>query len=129
MAHGEAVTPVHKPPVSGDSSPDSLRSSCSRCGVELRRSAYNFRLSGTAAYHCLRCALIHWPTVQRSLLISLIVGTLLTAINQGNLIVQGDLSANLAWQVPLTYIAPYCVATIGAVLNARRTAGVEVDEA
>ena len=100
--------------------------SCSRCNVELRRSAYEVRLSGTAAYHCLRCALLHWPTVRRSLLISLIVGTLLTTINQGILIVQGDLSANLAWQVPLTYLIPYCVATIGAILNARRT-GVEID--
>ena len=128
MANPEIVTPVHKPPASREASLNDLRSSCDRCGVELRRSAYNFRLSGTAAYHCLRCALMHWPTVQRSLLISLIVGTLLTAINQGNLIVQGDLSATLAWQVPLTYLVPYCVATIGAVLNARRTAGVEFDE-
>ena len=128
MANPEIVTPVHKPPASRESSLDDLRSSCDRCGVELRRSAYEFRLFGTTAYHCLRCALMHWPTVQRSLLISLIIGTLLTAINQGNLIVQGDLSANLAWQVPLTYLVPYCVATTGAILNARRTAGVEFHE-
>ena len=72
---------------------------------------------------------MHWPTVQRSLLISLIVGTLLTAINQSTLIVQGDLPARLAWQVPLTYVVPYCVATIGAVLNARRPLGAELDNA
>ena len=128
MEHPEIATSADKPPASREVSPDGLRSSCSRCAAELRRSAYEFRLSGTAAYHCLRCALMHWPTVQRSLLISLIVGTLLTAINQGNLIVQGDLSANLAWQVPLTYLVPYCVATIGAVLNARRS-NVELDHA
>ena len=128
MEHPETATPAHKAAASREASPDSLRLSCSRCAAELRRSAYEFRLSGTAAYHCLRCALMHWPTVQRSLLISLIVGTLLTAINQGALIVQGDLSANLAWQVPLTYLVPYCVATIGAVLNARRI-DVELDHA
>ena len=100
-------------------------SNCSRCGVALRGSAYNVRLSGTSASRCLRCAVMHWPTVQRSLLLSLIVGTVITAINHGILIVQGDLSANLAWQVPLTYLVPYCVATTGAILNARRTAGVE----
>ena len=129
MAHPEIVAPVDKPTASRAASPDGPRSSCSRCDAELRRSAYEFRLPGTAAYHCLRCALMHWPTVQRSLLISLVVGTLLTAINQGNLIVQGELPASLAWQVPLTYLIPYCVATIGAVLNARRIAGVDFDEA
>ena len=126
MEHPEIATSADKPPASTEASRDDLRSSCRRCDAELHRSAYEVRLSGTAAFHCLRCALMHWPTVQRSLLISLIVGTLLTTINQGILIVQGDLSANLAWQVPLTYLIPYCVATIGAILNARRT-GVEVD--
>ena len=112
-----------------EASPDSLGSSCTHCDTELRRSAYEVRLSGIAAYHCLRCALTHWPTVRRSLLISLVVGTLLTAINQGNLIAQGDPPASLAWQVPLTYLVPYCVATIGAILNARRTAGAGLDHA
>ena len=101
--------------------------SCSRCNAELRRSAYEVRLSGITVSRCLRCALMHGPTVRRSLFISLMVGTLLTAINQGNLIVQGDLSANLAWQVPLTYLVPYCVATIGAILNARRTVSAGLD--
>ncbi len=128
MAHPENAT-AHNPPASKEVSLDVLRSSCRRCAAELHRSAYDLRLSGSAAYHCLRCALMHWPTVQRSLIISLIVGTLLTAINQGNLIVQGDLPASLAWQVPLTYLVPYCVATTGAILNARRSVGVELDHA
>ncbi len=104
-------------------------SNCSRCGIALRGSAYDVRLRGTTVSRCLRCAIMNWPTVQRSLLSSLIVGTVITAINQGTLIVQGDLSANLAWQVPLTYLVPYCVATTGAILNARRTAGIEIDDA
>ena len=58
--------------------------------------------------------------MRRSLTIALIVGAILTAINQGNLIVQGDFPAALAWKVPLTYAVPYCVATTGAILNARR---------
>ena len=101
-------------------------SNCSRCGVVLQGSAYKVRLSGTTASRCLRCALLHWPTVRRSLLISLIVGTLLTAVNQGTYFVNGNLPATLAWQVPLTYITPYCVATLGAILNARNTR-VEID--
>lgn len=56
----------------------------------------------------------------RSLVISLLIGTLLVIINQGNIIVQGDLPSSLVWKVPLTYAVPYCVATAGAMLNARR---------
>ena len=55
----------------------------------------------------------------RSLVIAAIVGTLLTAINQGNIILQGDASAALAWKIPLTYSVPYCVATAGALMNSR----------
>jgi hypothetical protein len=59
------------------------------------------------------------PLVVRSLAVALVVGTLLTAINQGNIILQGDASPALAWKIPLTYAVPYCVATLGALLNSR----------
>jgi len=62
---------------------------------------------------------MHRPLVARSLIIALIVGTILTAINQGNVILGGDASAALAWKIPLTYAVPYCVATVGALLNSR----------
>jgi len=68
---------------------------------------------------CLRCSLLYVPMLSRSLIIALIVGTLLTAINQGNIIAQGDLPLILAWKVPLTYCVPFFVATTGAILNAR----------
>ncbi len=55
----------------------------------------------------------------RSFLICLAVGTLQVAINQGNVILQGDASMALAWKIPLTYAVPYGVATVGAVLNSR----------
>ncbi len=63
--------------------------------------------------------LIYGPLVRRSLVIGLIVGTILTAINQGNLLVQGHFPVVLYWKIPLTYAVPYCVATTGAILNAR----------
>lgn len=47
------------------------------------------------------------------------VGTVLTAINQGNLILEGSLTSALAGKVPITYAVPYIVATTGALLNAR----------
>lgn len=92
---------------------------CGRCGAELKGALYEVRAGEGRAPRCLRCALIHAPLVGRSLVICLIVGTILTAINQGNVIVQGDLPTALAWKVPLTYAVPYCVATTGAILNAR----------
>jgi len=58
-------------------------------------------------------------TLGRSLLIALFVGTVLTAINQGNLLLDGEFPAALYWKIPLTYCVPFLVATAGAVLNAR----------
>lgn len=58
--------------------------------------------------------------MRRSLIVAVIVGTILTAINQGNVILSGDFPPSLYWKIPLTYAVPYCVATTGAILNARR---------
>lgn len=92
---------------------------CERCACQLRGASYEVRGTSGKTTRCLRCALLYRPTMRRSLIIALIVGTILTAINQGNIILQGDASAALAWKIPLTYAVPYCVATTGAILNAR----------
>ena len=81
---------------------------------------YEVRAAEGILRRCLRCALTHAPLVRRSLVVALIVGTILTAINQGNIILRGDFPASLYWKIPLTYVVPYCVATTGAILNARR---------
>ncbi len=53
--------------------------------------------------------------VKRSLKVSVLVGTILVAINQGNVLL-GDLqSADLYWKIPLTYCVPYAVSTYAAV--------------
>jgi hypothetical protein len=54
------------------------------------------------------------------LVVAVVVGTLLIAINQGNVILDGSFPPSLAWKIPLTYAVPYCVATFGAIMNARR---------
>jgi hypothetical protein len=51
--------------------------------------------------------------VRRSLIIALIVGTILNAINQGDAAVDGQ--ALNWWKVALTYCVPYLVSTYGAV--------------
>jgi hypothetical protein len=76
-----------------------------------------FLVGGQA--RCLRCALTYRPMVRRSLLTAVVVGTILTAINQGTTLLDGNLPASLAWKVPLTYAVPFCVATWGALVNSR----------
>lgn len=68
---------------------------------------------------CLRCALLQPSLLRRSFLTALVVGTILTAINQGNVLLEGSLPASLLWKVPLTYCVPFCVATWGALINTR----------
>ena len=92
---------------------------CNRCGRELDPAAYELRAGDERIMRCLRCALIYPPFARRSLAICLLIGTVLTAINQGNLVFRGDFPAALAWKIPLTYAVPYIVATTGAILNAR----------
>ena len=47
--------------------------------------------------------------LMRGLKVGLIVGTILTAINQGDLILAGALNTGNAWKIPLTYFVPFCV--------------------
>jgi len=93
---------------------------CERCGKSLERSTFEVRTADNARLRCLTCALTFWPLVRRSAIVALIVGTILTTINQGNIILGGDFPASLYWKIPLTYAVPYCVATTGALLNSRR---------
>jgi hypothetical protein len=49
----------------------------------------------------------------------MLVGTLIVAINQGNVLIAGDFPAALYWKIPLTYCVPFFVATTAALLNSR----------
>ncbi len=57
--------------------------------------------------------------LRRSLVVSLIVGTILTLINQGNFILSGEFQTAMAWKIPMTYAVPFVVASVGSLLNAR----------
>ena len=96
--------------------------SCQQCRRRVRNGAsYTFRPRGGAAgiTKCLRCALRHWPMLRRSLIAGAVVGTALTALNQGDAILSGQLAGALAWKIPLTYCVPFLVATYGALSNSR----------
>jgi len=49
------------------------------------------------------------------LLTAAVVGTVLTTINQGNVLVDGRFPPDLWWKIPLTYSVPYCVSTWSAL--------------
>ena len=51
----------------------------------------------------------------RAVKVGVIVGTILTAINQGDLILAGDLERVSGWKILLTYLVPYSVSTYAAV--------------
>jgi hypothetical protein len=51
-------------------------------------------------------------TPKKAFFTALIVGTILTTINHGDLIAMGSFPP--AWKVLLTYCTPYCVTTWGA---------------
>ncbi len=58
--------------------------------------------------------------LRRSLIACLVVGTVLTLLNQGDKLFAGQFPTALAWKIPLTYSVPFLVATYGALVNSRR---------
>jgi hypothetical protein len=80
---------------------------------------------GGAAYElpggtrCLRHAITHVPTLRRSAKIALVVGTVLFAINQFDVVVGGGIDAIIVAKIALTYCVPFAVATYAALASAR----------
>jgi hypothetical protein len=90
---------------------------CARCGRPLdERSGYRLP---DGERRCGRCVWRHRLIVRRALMTALIVGTILTIINQGHLLLAGDISPPLLLRIALTYLVPYCVSTSGAIGLAR----------
>ena len=58
--------------------------------------------------------------LRRSALVAVVVGTILTLLNQGDSLFSGVWSNALYWKIPLTYCVPFLVATYGALAAARR---------
>ena len=105
---------------------------CDQCGRPLSAGrSYAFKAQrsrsptagmslGREVIKCLRCALLHFPMLKRSLAAALVVGTVLTALNQGDTLLAGHWSSALYWKIPLTYCVPLMVATYGALTNSRK---------
>ena len=57
--------------------------------------------------------------VRRAVLTSLVVGTALTAINQGDVLLSLTLTPTLLWKIPLTYTVPFGVSMYSALAISR----------
>jgi hypothetical protein len=59
--------------------------------------------------------------LRRSAIVAALVGTVLVLLNQGDVVMgPGPLPPSLYWRIPATYLVPFCVATYGALANARQ---------
>ena len=101
---------------------------CDRCSrksgkgwsFEFRKPALEGAEDAGMTLKCSRCAIRHRPMARRSFMVALVVGTILTLLNQGDVIFAGSWGSALYWKVPITYCVPFCVATYGGLSNARR---------
>ena len=90
---------------------------CGRCAK--RAARYSFIEAGVRVLACLGCFVRSRVVVRRALITALVVGTVLMAINQGDVILRGDLRAAHLLKIPLTYVVPYAVTTWGALAVGR----------
>ena len=98
-------------------------SNCERCHrLVTGKLGFSLRTSAGDSVKCLRCALRHVPMLKRSLMASIIVGSALVALNQGDLLFTGQWVSVLFWKIPLTYLVPFLVATWGVLSSARQPA-------
>jgi hypothetical protein len=96
---------------------------CVACGRALDLAAglcFRFASGGEqTSLKCSRCALRHPPLLRKALATALVVGTILTLINQGNLLLAGSLTPDLVWKIPLTYVVPFAVSSYSALAISR----------
>ena len=84
------------------------------CGHAAARR-FRFAAGPAPVEKCLRHAAVHRPLLRNAVATALVVGTILTAINQGNVLLDGRFPAELWWKIPLTYSVPYMVSTWAAL--------------
>ena len=100
--------------------------SCQICGRKTHRGrSFLFRPPGASpsfsgALKCVLCGPRHGPMLKRSAIVAVIVGTILTLLNQGDGLFSGQWNNALYWKIPLTYCVPFLVATYGSLAAARR---------
>ncbi len=84
---------------------------------ETRRS-YQFRRDIPDPL-CLACAVLYRPVLRRAAYVSAVIGTILTIINQGDVLLADAVTPLVGAKILLTYAVPYSVSTFSA-LSANR---------
>jgi hypothetical protein len=69
---------------------------------------------------CIRCVVKNRPLMVRSVKLAMVVGTILFALNQGDIVLGGNFPQALMWKIPLTYVTPFLVSLWGALASAKR---------
>ena len=94
---------------------------CVHCRRNLEPGhGYVFAAPAGLALYCLRCAVRHRPIVRKAAQTALVVGTILTLINQSDALLAHHGTLALLWKIPLTYGVPYMVSMYGALSISRR---------
>lgn len=59
-------------------------------------------------------------TLRRTVLIAAVVGLVLTAINEGDSLVRGDVSAATGIKIAFNFVVPFVVSNLGVLAGTRR---------
>ncbi len=99
-------------------------SGCSRCARSLKPGRrYLFRDGQQHEARCLSCALCYSPMIRKALAVAGVVGTILALINQGDLLLTGQLTKRALVKIVLTYSVPFCVSVYSVLaMNRERPA-------
>ena len=87
-----------------------------RCGVCDRPAAYAFAsVAGGRDPRCLRHAIVYPRVRDRALRVALVVGVVLFAINQLDVVLRGEISPVVLAKIVLTFAVPFSVSTYSAL--------------
>jgi len=85
------------------------------CGACARPARYAFADGDGRALRCTRHALIYPRVWRRALGVALVVGVVLFAINQLDVVLSGGLTPVVLGKIGLTFAVPYSVSTYSAL--------------
>ena len=97
-----------------------------RCGVRGCHGAVRYRFGSDPCAGEVRCGrhgLVYRPVAGRAIRVALVVGTVLVAINQSDVLLGGQLTALVAAKIGLTYLVPFSVSTYSALAANRLHGG------
>ena len=63
----------------------------------------------------------HPPHLRQTVAIALVVGTVLFAINQLDVVLRGEATVVVWLKAGLTYVVPFCVSNTGILIASRRS--------